>query len=114
MDRRGQPGWRWLLALALSAVLVLRSDWFREKIRQRMVAEVEKATGGRTEIGAFRFDWKQMRAEVDGFVLHGNEPPDAPPLFRGFAIVVGIKIVSAAESVPSTCNIWMCGNRRCI
>ena len=86
-----------LLVLALSAVLVLRSDWLREKIRQRLVAEVEKATGGRTEIGAFHFDWKQMRAEVDGFVLHGNEPPDAPPLFRAYAIVVGIKIVSLME-----------------
>jgi translocation and assembly module TamB len=82
------------LAVALSASLVLRSDWFREKVRQRIVAEVEKATGGRTEIGAFRFDWKQMRAEVDGFVLHGSEPPDAPPLFRADAIVLGIKVVS--------------------
>ncbi|HXM46195.1 MAG TPA: hypothetical protein VN924_33490, partial [Bryobacteraceae bacterium] len=81
------------LAVALSAVLVLRSDWFREKVRQRIVAEVEKATGGRAEIAAFRFDWKQMRAEVDGFVLHGSEPPDGPPLFRADAVVLGIKIV---------------------
>ncbi|MGA2739590.1 MAG: translocation/assembly module TamB domain-containing protein [Bryobacteraceae bacterium] len=81
------------LALALSAVLILRSDWFREKVRERIVAEVEKATGGRTEIGAFRFDWKQMRAEVDGFVLHGSEAADVPPLFRADAIVLGIKIV---------------------
>ncbi len=83
-----------LLAAALCAVLVLRSGWFRGKVRGRIVAEVEKATGGRAEIGAFRFDWKQMRAEVDGFVLHGSEPPDAPPLARADAIVVGIKVVS--------------------
>ena len=82
------------LLLGLSAILALRSDWFREKVRQRIVAEVEKATGGRTEIGAFRFDWKQLRAEVDGFVLHGSEPANAPPLVRADAIVVGIKIVS--------------------
>ncbi len=85
------------LGLALSAILVLRSDWFRGKIRDRIVAEVEKATGGRSEIGAFRFDWKQMRAQVDGFVLHGTEPPDAPPLFRADAVVVGIKIVSVMK-----------------
>jgi translocation and assembly module TamB len=76
---------------------VLRSDWFREKVRQRIVAEVEKATGGRAEIGAFQFDWKRMRAEVDGFVLHGSEPPDAPPLFRADAIVVGIKVISVLK-----------------
>ncbi len=84
-----------VLALALGGMLVLRSGWFREKIRERMVAEVEKATGGRTEIRAFRFDWKRLRAEVDGFVLHGSEPPDAPPLFRADSIVVGLKLVSA-------------------
>ena len=104
MSRRAR--WIWIVAgslaalvlmLALSAVLVLRSDWFREKIRQRIVAEVEKATGGRTEIGAFQFDWKQMRAEVDGFVLHGSEPPDAPPLFRADAIVFGIKVISVLK-----------------
>lgn len=83
------------LGLVLSVVLTLRSDWFREKVRQRIVAEVEKATGGRSEIGAFHFDWKQLRATVDGFVLHGSEPPDAPPLFRADSIAVGLKIVSA-------------------
>jgi len=40
------------LVLAASAILVLRSDWLRGKVRDRIVAEVEKATGGRVEIGA--------------------------------------------------------------
>lgn len=82
------------LIVGVSAILVLRSDWFRDQVRQRIVAAVEKATGGRTEIRAFQFDWKQMRAEVDGIVLHGTEPADGPPLFRAEAMVVGIKIIS--------------------
>ncbi|HLY17102.1 MAG TPA: translocation/assembly module TamB domain-containing protein [Bryobacteraceae bacterium] len=90
-----------LLALALvavlSAILVLRSDWFSRKVRDRIVAELEKATGGRSEIGAFRFDWKQMRAEVDGFVLHGSEPAGAPPLVRADAIVLGVRIISVVK-----------------
>jgi translocation and assembly module TamB len=85
------------LVLAVSAILVLRSDWLRGKVRDRIVAEVEKATGGRAEIGAFRFDWKQLRAEVDGFVLHGSEPAGGPPLLRADAIVVGIKVISVVE-----------------
>ena len=79
---------------ALTGILVLRSGWFRNEVRARIVAEVEKATGGRAEIGTFRFDWKRMRAQVDGFVLHGSEPRDAPPLFRANRIAVDIKIVS--------------------
>ena len=102
MSRRMRIGWMvagslvaLVLALTLGGVLVLRSDWLREKIRQRMVAEIEKATGGRSEIRAFRFDWKQLRAEVDGFVLHGSEPPGAPPLFQADSIAVGLKLISA-------------------
>ena len=85
------------LLATLGPILLLRSDWFRGKVRARIVAEVEKATGGRAEFGTFRFDWRHMRAEVDGFVLHGSEPPGAPPLFRAAAIVVGIKIISVVE-----------------
>jgi translocation and assembly module TamB len=86
-----------VLAVAIGAMLVLRSDWFSTRVRQRLVAEIEKATGGRAEIGAFNFDWRQMRVEVNGFVLHGTEPPDAPPLARADAIVLGIKVVSVMK-----------------
>ena len=85
------------LGAVLAAVFVLRSDWFRDRVRQRIVAEVEKATGGRTEIGAFHFDWRQLRAEVDGFVLHGAEPANSPPLVRADAVVVGIKVISVLK-----------------
>ncbi len=80
--------------LAIAGILTVRSQWFRNQVRGRIVTEVEKATGGRAEIGAFDFNWKQMRAEVDGFVVHGTEPAGAPPLFRADAVVLGIKIVS--------------------
>ena len=78
----------------VTAVLVVRSNWFFEKVRTQMVATVETATGGRVEIGSFAFDWKQLRAEVRSVTLHGNEPPDKPPLFRASSIAVGLKIVS--------------------
>lgn len=86
-----------LLILAMVGVFVARSDWFREKVRQRIVAEVEKATGGRVEIAAFRFDWRKLRAEVDQFVIHGTEPPTAPPLLRAPSVVVVLKIISVFE-----------------
>jgi translocation and assembly module TamB len=84
-------------ALAVGGVLILRSDWFREKVRARIVAAVEKATGGRAEIGAFRFDWRQLRAQVEGFVLHGSEPAAGPPLLRADSVQLGIKIVSVLK-----------------
>ena len=38
---------------ALTAVLVFRSGWFYELVHHRVVAEIEKATGGRVEIGNY-------------------------------------------------------------
>jgi len=84
-----------LVALAVAAgVLVLRSTWFYEKVRERMIGTIETATGGRAELGAYRFDWKRLRAEVDGLVLHGTEPAGKPPLFRAASVTAGFKIIS--------------------
>jgi translocation and assembly module TamB len=83
-----------LLLLITSAVLILQSHWFFNYIRTLLVTTVETATGGRVEIGAFRFNWKTLRAEVDTFTLHGTEPPDKPPLFHAASLAVGFKIVS--------------------
>lgn len=77
-----------------AALLVLQSRWFYDRVRDRLVATVEEATGGRVEIDAFAFDWKRMRAEVRGLTLHGNEPKDKPPLLRAAGIAVGLKVVS--------------------
>ncbi len=86
-----------LLVAGLSVILILRSAWFRGRVRDRIITEVEKATGGRTQIGAFQFDWEHMRAEVDGFTLHGTEPADGPPLFKADSIVLGIKVISVLK-----------------
>jgi hypothetical protein len=48
---------RGLLLAALAGVLVLRSQWFHGKVRTWLVSSIETATGGRAEMGAFRFDW---------------------------------------------------------
>ena len=83
------------LIAALTAVFVARSDWFHDKVRERIVAEVEKATGGSVEIAAFKFDWRNLRAEVRDLVVRGAEPAGHPPLFRAESVAVGLKIVSA-------------------
>ncbi len=83
-----------VLLLGIAAVIILPSNWFREKVRDRIVTEVEKASGGRVEIGAFRFDWSNLTAEIAPFVLHGTEPAGEAPLFRAESIKVGLKIIS--------------------
>ncbi len=77
-----------------AAVAVLRSGWFNEQVRLRIIREVESATGGRAEIGGFAFSWERMRAEVRSFVLHGAEPEGDPPLFSAASVRLGLKPVS--------------------
>jgi len=83
-----------ILAAAVSAILIVQSDWFRDKVRERLIATVEDATGGRAEVSSFQFDWTNLRVEVRGFVLHGTEARDKRPLIRASSITVGLKIIS--------------------
>ncbi len=83
--------------LVIAALVVLQTDWFRNTVRDRIVAEVEQSTGGRAEIGSFDFEWTCLRATVKNFVLHGTEGPNEPPLFRAASIQVVAKIVSVLQ-----------------
>ncbi len=82
------------LVAVTGIVFILQSSWFFEKVRHAIIDTTETATGGRVEIGSFRFDWKQLRAEVHDFVIHGSEPAGKPPLLRAGSVAVGIKLVS--------------------
>ncbi len=83
-----------LLLAAVNLLLVLRSQWFRDRVRDKLVDAIETATGGHAAIGSFRFEWTTLRAQISAFTLHGTEPADRPPLFRASSVTVGIKIVS--------------------
>jgi translocation and assembly module TamB len=87
------------LAMLVSAVavIVLRSEWFKNKIREKIVWVTERATGGRVEIGRFSYDWRDLTAEVAPFVLHGSEPASAPALLRADKIKIRLRIISLLE-----------------
>jgi len=85
-----------LLLLAVAgAFFLFRSDWFAAEVRERIVREIEQSTGGRAAVATFRFDWRLLRAEVDGIVVHGLEWEAEPPLFQARRVTVGLKVVSA-------------------
>ena len=90
-----------LLVLAVLAVVagisILRSDWFFQQLRQTVIAEMEKATGGKVELREFHFDWSTLVAEADGLVIHGTETPPEAPLLRTEKVVIGLKLISLAR-----------------
>ena len=96
-----------LLALTIAALLVLPSSWFREKVRARIIADVERASGGKAEIGAFRFEWTSLTAEVAPFVLRGTEPVSEPPLFAADSLRVRLKIISILKKDVDIAGLYI-------
>ena len=84
-------------ACILAGVVVLRSGWFQEKIRERIITEIEHTTGARVEMGVFRFDEEHMTATVSPLVVHGTEPAGEAPLIRADSVTVGLRIISLVE-----------------
>jgi translocation and assembly module TamB len=85
------------LALLIAGVVIVQTAWFKNLVRARIESVVERATGGRVEIGSFSYNWRDLTADVQTFVLHGTEPASAPPLFRADKIQIGLRIISALE-----------------
>ena len=78
----------------LAGVIIVRTDWFRDMVRAKIVAAVEDSTGGKVEIGAFTFDWTHLRAQIRNFVIHGLEPAGAAPLLRANLLQADLKLLS--------------------
>ena len=93
--------WRWLLIpaillalLSAGVIYVLESVWVREKVRTRIITEVEKATGGKTSMTAFDFDWRTLKLTASEFVLRGKEGREQAPFVRAQAVRVGLTVRS--------------------
>jgi translocation and assembly module TamB len=82
---------------ALAAVLVFRSGWFYELVHHRVVAEIEKATGARVEIGNYSFDWKRLEVRVGPVILHGKESAGELPYVSVASVTAGLRIISMME-----------------
>jgi translocation and assembly module TamB len=85
------------VAVLGTGIVLLRSEWFRNQVRDRIVSVTERATGGHVEIGRFSYNWRALTAEVSPFVLHGAEPASAPPLLRAEKIEIRLRIISLFE-----------------
>jgi translocation and assembly module TamB len=85
------------LVVLVAALVLVQTAWFKNLVRARIESVVERATGGRVEIGSFSYNWRDLTADVKSFVLHGSEPASAPPLFRADKIQIGLKIISVLE-----------------
>jgi len=103
-----KPGRRWwkyllivigaLAAVALALTIYMNTDSFQALVRRRLVAEVERITGGRAEIGSFHTIPFRLQVEVRNITVHGRETATAIPLAHAENIVARLKISSLIRS----------------
>jgi len=70
------------------------TDSFQKKVRQRVVASVEKITGGRVELGELHITPLRLRVEARNLTIHGSEASDEAPFIRVDRLQAELKIIS--------------------
>ena len=91
--------WRWV-ALAAFVALFGISAWyvttssFQNQVRRRLITELERATGGRVELGAFHVVPFRMQVDIRDLTIHGLEPTGSPPYVHIDRVVARMQLVS--------------------
>ncbi|MDP9054772.1 MAG: translocation/assembly module TamB domain-containing protein [Acidobacteriota bacterium] len=94
-----------LLIAAITGVVLVRNGWVAEKIRERVVNEAARATGGKVEIGALAVDWRTLTATLDKLVIHGNEPAGSAPLLVVERAIIRFRIISLLQEQFNVASI---------
>jgi translocation and assembly module TamB len=67
---------------------------FQQLVRARVIASVEKMTGGRVELGELHTIPFRLRVDARNLTIHGREATDQLPLLHVDRVQVEIKIIS--------------------
>lgn len=86
-----------IVIVAIAGIQIVRTDWFRNYVRQKIITATEEGTGGKAEVGSFAFAWSGLRAVVTGFVIHGNEPAGSPPFVRASRVEVRLRLFTSLK-----------------
>ena len=94
------PLWFWAVMAGLFAVLVVSFVWFlgsptfEEIVRGRLIAQLQKATGGNVELRSLHWNVKRLEFEANGLTIHGLEPAGEAPLAHVDRLFVRLRVVS--------------------
>ncbi|HET9364884.1 MAG TPA: translocation/assembly module TamB domain-containing protein, partial [Candidatus Angelobacter sp.] len=83
-----------LLVLLGGLAIYLNSDSFHETVRARVIADLQRATGGRVEIGSFTWKLSDLQFEIHNLTIHGREAANEVPYAHSDRIFVDLKVIS--------------------
>ncbi len=70
------------------------TDSFQRRMRTRVVAELEAATGGRVELGELHTIPFRLRVDARNLTIHGREAPGQQPFLQVERLQAEMKIIS--------------------
>jgi translocation and assembly module TamB len=73
------------------------TDSFQQRMRRRVIAELEQATGGRVELGQLHTIPFRLRVDARNLTIHGREAADQAPFLQVERIQAELKIISLFE-----------------
>ncbi len=88
-----------LVIVAITGIVVVQTDWFREFVKRKIITATEEGTGGKVEIGSFDFDWTHLRAVITDFVIHGNEPASVAPFVRAARVELDLRLFTSIHHI---------------
>ncbi|HEY0308390.1 MAG TPA: translocation/assembly module TamB domain-containing protein [Acidobacteriaceae bacterium] len=83
-----------VLALIGAASWYVSTTEFQQKVRHRVIALLEQATGGRVELQGFHFSLWRLDAVAEHLVIHGLEGPGEAPYLQADRIEIRLQIRS--------------------
>jgi translocation and assembly module TamB len=86
------------LILVAALLWFLQSQTFAEIVRHRVVAELEKATGGTVELQSLRWNVAKLEVEAKGLTIHGTEPLTEVPLAHADRLYIQFRIISFVKT----------------
>lgn len=94
--------WKYLIYFTLLSMLSfvglawwITSPGFQAMVRQRLVTELERVTGGRVELKSIHVSPFRLRVEVRDLTIHGREAAEDIPYAHVDRLVAEVKIISA-------------------
>jgi len=103
---RVQPRWRrfrnYLLIAGVAGLLLLAglswyatTDSFQALVRHRVVAELERITGGRVDLGGIHTIPFRFQVDIRDLTIHGREAASEVPYAHVDRLVARVKLISA-------------------
>ena len=93
--------WKLFLAFCVFSLIgfgllgwYVTTDSFQRMVRRRVVASLEKITGGRVELGELHTIPFRLRVDARDLTIHGREASDQVPFLRVDRLQAEIKIIS--------------------